>query len=930
MTLAVARMMLMFGAFWTSSGYADSNVYYQVDVARLELVSGSLPVAAGDGTYATSRWDALFPAVLLDGEGEAFFVGVDYAWDWPATLTQNGSIVVRVPKARDVTGRLYMPDGPIATMIHVEFRIPANLASTGASTARTAFLGAKAQHYQRLVGKRYPGTAWFRRQAAEAARLLDPNTKTAADDTTLFQQNPNAGDELSDTFELFTGNRALAENLQLDRVLRVNADTERVVDVGTLQGITVDEIDWRPLNKDARPKVDSLAGLVPFDQYALFFRSFSDMTTLTDEADRDGTPVLAWFDERTEDGMTKQRYQEQLCLPVSTVARLLGPAIVNSLAFTGSDPFLRLGSDVAVIFDASNPALLEQHVTTRQAEALSSHSTAKKVSGQAGSLAYTGVVTPDRTVSSYLARAGKVVIVSNSLHQIEAIAATQAGKIQSMAQLGEYTFFRERYKITDADETALLIVTDASIRKWCSAKWRIADSRRIRALAAMTDFQARNVTAIFEGRNIGKPVPDSKDAVQGDSLTFAHAGVFSPTFGTLRFLTPIAEMKIDRVTQAEADAYTFFRNRYQSSWRAWFDPIAVRFFVSEHRVTADLTVMPLIAGTEYRDLVDLTEGQIMKPDSGDPHSDTLMRWAIALNPSSQPIRQAASFALTMMPGMTANPLDWIGESVTLYADKDQFWSDMVAAPKNQEEKFFESNLHRLPLALRVAVKSPLKATAFMAAFRAWVDTTAPGMTLWETLNHQGQPYVRVSSKTSSGDADGWKDLAIFYSLSADALDLTLSEPVMKRAMERRARRAAGKQASTDKCQDWAGGSVAVQADGYILDLIDRYSVDEYRSYVLDAAWGNLYILNEWKRLFPDKDPVEVHRTLWHTDLTDPAGGKYVWDEKNRTMSSTVAGSPLAAGSAPGLKHGPLATITHASLGITFENDGLRARADLER
>ena len=96
-----------------------------------------------------------------------------------------------------------------------------------------------------------------------------------------------------------------------------------------------------------------------------------------------------------------------------------------------------------------------------------------------------------------------------------------------------------------------------------------------------------------------------------------------------------------------------------------------------------------------------------------------------------------------------------------------------------------------------------------------------------------------------------------------------------------------------------------------------------------SAWGNLPILNEWKRRYPGRDPVDVHRQLWHAELLCPGGGKYVWNEKCGTMESTVYGHPGDP------KQGPpappvLSSFRKADFGLTFENQGLRARATLER
>ena len=95
------------------------------------------------------------------------------------------------------------------------------------------------------------------------------------------------------------------------------------------------------------------------------------------------------------------------------------------------------------------------------------------------------------------------------------------------------------------------------------------------------------------------------------------------------------------------------------------------------------------------------------------------------------------------------------------------------------------------------------------------------------------------------------------------------------------------------------------------------------------AWNNLPILNEWKRLYPDRDPVELHERVWKIRLLCPGGGRYVWNDKYQTMESTVyghPGQPKAGPPAPPV----LSTFNAADFGLTLENDGLRGRVELQR
>src|SRR5687767_3495487 len=112
---------------------------------------------------------------------------------------------------------------------------------------------------------------------------------------------------------------------------------------------------------------------------------------------------------------------------MSDIARLLGPAVVETVAFTGSDPYLRTGSDVAVIFQARVPDALKGHVLAKHAAA-SKETGVEPTRGDVEGIEYTAVVSPDRAVSSHLLVHEKTVIVSNSAAQLRGLAEVIRGR----------------------------------------------------------------------------------------------------------------------------------------------------------------------------------------------------------------------------------------------------------------------------------------------------------------------------------------------------------------------------------------------------------------------------------------------------------------------------------------------------------------------
>jgi hypothetical protein len=837
-------------------------------------------------------------------------------------------VALRAPEGRELKARLYLPNADWTGMLAFTFTLEA---SGKSAEAKKDFLDAKAKHYDRLLSRGIPGAAWFRHQSEEAKKALASlsGAKAAEGGSSPFPGRARET-ELEETYNTFTGGRALSENLQLDRLLAPSKGGEATVDVASLQGISVAAFDWKPLVKDLKPQEDPLAALIPADQHALFFPSFQAMLDLMDEADAHGTPILELLETRSEDARVRERYPAQLGLSVTDFARLFGPQVVASVAFTGSDPYLRMGSDLTVIFEAKKPEVLKAFLLSKQGAAAQASPGAKASEGEVAGIAFNAVVSPDRSISSYVASIGDAIAVTNSMEQLRRLAAVKKGEAPALRTLDEYIFFRNRYPRGDKEETAFLILTDATIRRWCGPEWRIADSRRTRAAALLAELQAAHLDEIASGDAGSSPIETSLFVPGAGDFKLTPSGVASAAYGTLEFMTPIAELHLAKVTQSEAEAYNRWRGAYQQYWRQFFDPIAVRFQARPEKIGADVTVLPLIEGTEYRQFIDLTRGAEISSDAGDPHPDSLVHFVMAINTKSRTVTEATNFALGMIPSLKTDPIGWLGRSIALYADADPVWDEARKAGKTP--RFLEREFHRFPVALQLEVKDPLGVTVFLAALRAFIEQTAPGMTAWEALKYGEQPYVKVTPSEQGRSAGGPENLAIYYAVSPGALIFTLNESTLRRALDRQAARKKAKSAGNESesaASPWLGKSLSLQARGEAVDLVAAMTREEYQRRLQESSWGNLPILNEWRRLYPGEDPVALHQKLWKTKLVCPGGGSYAWNEKFQTMESTAYGHPGEPKEGPPVPL-PLLSFALGKFGLTFEQSGLRARAELER
>jgi hypothetical protein len=907
-------------ALFVASRLHAADAYYWVPASHLNLEGGQLLDQAVPGNFQSIHH--FHPRVVLDGDGEAY-VQCDNVYNVTAETTH---VAVRYRQALEVKGTLYWPsrteDAAKDQLTRVRFHI---VPSAAQAKYRANFLNAKVAHYERLRQADVPGSAWFRHQIDLTRRELGQATEQAPS-VAERQFFGRRGNQLEDTYALVSGGRALSENLQLDRILPATDAAVATIDVDTIEGITVREYNWQ-VGK-LQPAVDPLAKWIPDDQHAVFFPSFNALADLLDHADEFGTPILNIAQPRGESARTRERYEKQLGISLNAIARLVGPRLVTSIAVTGSDPYFRTGTDLAVIFESKSGAALRELLASQIKLSSAATKGAEPVSGRVGAMEYTGMRSPNREVCSYLAVKDDVVIVSNSLAQLSALAAVAAGERSSLAELKEYTFFRDRYR-RDGAETALLLISDKTIRRWCGPKWRIATSRRTRALAAMTDLQAANLHRLVSAEFAPGPIySDQWQHLVGD-LALDVEGVRSSLHGSLDFQTPIAELDVQLVTPDEKAMYDRWREGYQRNWANFFDPIAVRFTVNDRQRAADMTVMPLIAGSQYNQFIELSKGAKIGPNDGDPHEQSLVHFVLSIHRDSQMVRQGSNIFRMFAPQVNADPLSWIGQSIAVYAEDSPVWKELA---ESKDSRFVTSNFHRFPVALYVQVQSGLRLTAFLAGVRAYVEQTTPGMTVWESMEHSGQPYVKVSpsARARQNEPELPEEAGLYYVASGEHLLVTVSHELLKRALERYAQQQQAKEKGEEPQRaglPWLGENLCAQIDQRALEFFEVAFGNNFQQLMQHVAWNNIPILNEWKRRYPDQDPAALHERIWKTRLQSPAGDSYRWNNAWQTMESISYGHPGEP------KQGPpfpaaLRELAQANFGITFEDDGMRTRVEL--
>ena len=357
----------------TGTGLAEAeDVFFFRSVGELTITEGRLPMGA-EGRFAdrdqgiafTADWQlhtARGPYASLDLPGEIYLVyypkrGGIGGQQLPGAdlndLFHDDVVAIRLsakPAPSDVTGPAW--SSPPKTTTRWSWSRsrrpyqPPRIRITPARCSRRQSSGISSDSSLATL----PAMLGF---AIKSSKLASCHRKPTKNARRVFigSARPNPSNELEQTYSLFSGGRAVSEDLQLDRPLPAAANagpitpSDKPVKLDTLTGITVAEIDWKERIAGKTPLLDPLAEHIPADQHALFLPSLKAAQTVLGEFLGGITPILnlsgsSGIDPRFVPGTLRAA---QLGVSVADMVRLAdgGSGRQKRMAVTGVGPVFR-------------------------------------------------------------------------------------------------------------------------------------------------------------------------------------------------------------------------------------------------------------------------------------------------------------------------------------------------------------------------------------------------------------------------------------------------------------------------------------------------------------------------------------------------------------------------------------------------------------
>ncbi len=644
-------------------------------------------------------------------------------------------------------------------------------------------------------------------------------------------------------------------------------------------------------------------------------------------------PLMFWFEPQSRMVDVQGFYQRQLGLRLDFAARSVGGALIDEVAITGSDPYFPTGTDVAVLMQSKQSKVLFELIAAQIATAGQMRGALQSKEEIEGSTVVCWK-TADRQMSSYIVQLPDAVVVSNSPEQMRQVLRAGAQKRSAMKDLDEYKFFRGRYPRKPDQNKAFVIITDAAIRRWCGPEWRIAAARRTRARAELADLTVEHMDSIVAGNVSGeKAISASTSLPSLGDLFLSSRGVRSARFGTLAFQTPIAEMALKSATQEEVRLYGNWRIDYQRRWRNVFDPIAIEVLVEDEDIHLDLSVIPLILDSSYRQWMELSGTGRLKKERPAKHPESMISSSIAIDVNSE----GFAYVRVLLDDIgSADLLNWIDGELTWHVDYDQGWFERLEA-RSPWAVGESPSLHDVPIGLFIPSCDNVRMAAFVDAVRARIERVVPNLITWKEKSFGDLQYVVGTFKE---DAIGRLELPeIYYATIPSGLALSANEQVLLRMVKHRTEQVADRVEGQHENEADAGPNAGPNAEprpNYELRLSGKgMQWDLWQGWNSGLrwncrlAWSNIPAMNYLRSRYPDRDPIAVYKLLFGEQLVDPAEGEYLWSDAMQTYESSHYGHHLAPKAGPSvIVDAQPSDVAEASL--SFQDGGLRARFQLDR
>ncbi|TXC67866.1 hypothetical protein FRC91_19475 [Bradymonadales bacterium TMQ1] len=629
----------------------------------------------------------------------------------------------------------------------------------------------------------------------------------------LAQQSSGEGDALPgppradrqhllrEAMSTYTGLRAVEETLQIERALftRAAPESARTIDLASIEGVGLAEHPWEAMiaELDREPSIEPLAAFVPEGMAYVHAHDLRSLVRLAGELDTWIAPLAQALESNAGSHHLMQRYETMLGIERSGLSEHLGHLATRGVALATSDPFLREGGDVSLLFHVRERDLLIQALDRYEAALRKKHPTLSARMIASGDASVRLLSTPDGAVRQHRVELGEVMVLSTSMPALQRFMELYEGQASPLSRRGDFRYMRARYPFDHEAEDAFVFIGDNFVHHTVSPRVRILLARRMHARA---DLAMVNNAALLFGWLEGRPPANADELVHsgllraaelthadGQPISYTPERGASSAWGSLASMTPLIELTIERVTPEEQQAYEDFRRGYLTNWQTLIDPIAarLRFDTDAQRIELDARMLPLVNTSAYERLAE----QVGRRAVSAPSLDGALQWTLAVGDDAS-LRRDLNRVARQISGNNKLGLDWLGDWVMagIY-DRSGIW-DLAEVRRliesaNRRHLDTASNeelmtlLPTLPLYVGAHVANPAVLAATLSALRSFVESTAPGLVRWEqAAPYRETPITTIRAAEGAGQI-GLNDVALHYTVAGGVFIMSFNMPTLE-------------------------------------------------------------------------------------------------------------------------------------------------------
>lgn len=470
------------------------------------------------------------------------------------------------------------------------------------------------RHFSDLL-QYYPNESFFE------YLLLQSNQRYGVAPPDLSRLMPNKDRSEEGLYKLFSSGLELQQSLQRSSLRNGSKQGDLSIHISQVSPPKIESQDYTELlseriEKGMDSKVHEVSQIIPADQYMIHFNSLPALRNIRKSIHDWGEPLMRLFREDARNHHLLRKYETQLQLSVSDLESLFDSGAVSTLTITGSDFFVAEGTDVTVLLktDGSDQVgrVLRKNVDQ----------TTPKVKGlEDRTFNYRGmqiqaVYTSDRQVSSFSVQHDKWLIISNSHVGIRRIVDTIQERISPLAAAIDYQYATSLLPPSDDDSDGYAYLSDAFLRYLFSPEFKVGERRRKQSL---NNLVMLNNASLFHRLEYGRSPDSLTDLVEGrfisrNAIVCPQGGAYafdseddtstSSVFNRIKYLTPIRELKVLKISAQEKSEYERYQNRLSSFWKNYFTPVAVRLSTSPG-FAADYCLLPFANNRDWRSMKTL-------------------------------------------------------------------------------------------------------------------------------------------------------------------------------------------------------------------------------------------------------------------------------------------------------------------------------------